>query len=58
MPIFKICRLFNSTYLNGEESFHVVHYLDYDNVEQNDFLVVNQMKYKGRLDNSIPDLVV
>lgn len=44
--------------IDGEEGFHVVRYLDYKNVEQNDFLVVNQMKYKGRLDNSIPDLVV
>lgn len=44
--------------INGEEGFHVVRYLDYKEVAQNDFLVVNQMKYKGRLDNSIPDLVV
>lgn len=44
--------------INGEEGYHVVRYLDYTNVAQNDFLVVNQMKYKGRLDNSIPDLVV
>ncbi|MGH1338929.1 MAG: type I restriction endonuclease subunit R [Aureispira sp.] len=44
--------------INGEEGFHVVRYLEYEKIEQNDFLVVNQMKYKGRLDNSIPDLVV
>ncbi|WMX16335.1 type I restriction endonuclease subunit R [Aureispira sp. CCB-E] len=44
--------------VGGEEGFHAVRYLDYTTVEQNDFLVVNQMKYKGRLDNSIPDLVV
>lgn len=44
--------------IDGVEGYHVVRYLDYDNVEANDFLLVNQMKYKGRLDNSIPDLVV
>ncbi|WOE70215.1 type I restriction endonuclease subunit R [Hydrogenimonas thermophila] len=32
--------------------------IDYDNIENNDFLVVNQMKYKGVGNNSIPDIVV
>ncbi len=32
--------------------------IDYDNVANNDFLVVNQMKYTGAGNNSIPDIVV
>lgn len=32
--------------------------IDYENIENNDFLVVNQMKYNGSQKNSIPDLVV
>ena len=32
--------------------------IDYENIENNDFLVVNQMKYNGAQKNSIPDLVV
>ena len=44
--------------IGGVENFHSVHYIDYTNPENNDFLVVNQMKYHGRFQNSIPDLVV
>lgn len=44
--------------INGEEGFHSVHFIDYINIEDNDFLVVNQMKYHGRFQNSVPDLVV
>lgn len=44
--------------INGEEDFHSVHFIDYINIEDNDFLVVNQMKYHGRYQNSVPDLVV
>jgi type I restriction enzyme, R subunit len=32
--------------------------IDYENIENNDFLVVNQMKYHGARNNSIPDIVV
>ncbi len=32
--------------------------IDYDDIENNDFLVVNQMKYHGVGNNSIPDIVV
>ena len=35
-----------------------VRFIDYDNIENNEFLVVNQMKFKGKGANSIPDLVV
>ena len=44
--------------INGVEEFKVVHFMDYLNPENNDFLVVNQMKYHGRYQHSIPDLVV
>lgn len=44
--------------IDGVENHHPVHYIDYQDVENNDFLVVNQMKYHGRPKNSIPDLVV
>lgn len=32
--------------------------IDYENIENNNFLVVNQMKYHGTRNNSIPDIVV
>lgn len=44
--------------IDGVEEFKVVHYIDYIKPENNDFLVVNQMKYHGKYQNSIPDLVV
>jgi type I restriction enzyme, R subunit len=44
--------------IDGTEEFHGVHYIDYTNPENNDFLVVNQMKFHGRYQNSIPDLLV
>lgn len=42
----------------GIEGFHTVHFIDYINIDLNDFLVVNQMRYHGRYQNSVPDLVV
>jgi len=44
--------------IDGVEDYHSVHFIDYLNPENNDYLVVNQMKYHGRYQNSIPDLVV
>jgi len=41
-----------------EEKPRAVKFIDYDNLENNEFLVVNQMKFKGERANSIPDLVV
>jgi type I restriction enzyme R subunit len=32
--------------------------IDYQNIENNDFLIVNQMKHHGHGNNSIPDLIV
>ncbi len=44
--------------INGVEVFKAVHFIDYNTPDDNDFLVVNQMRYHGRYQNSIPDLVV
>ncbi len=41
-----------------EEHPRAVKFIDYDNLDNNEFLVVNQMKFKGERANSIPDLVV
>ena len=35
-----------------------VRFIDFEHIENNDFLVVNQMKFKGARANSIPDIVV
>ena len=32
--------------------------IDYENIKNNDFLLVNQLKYKGIHKNSVPDIVV
>ena len=32
--------------------------IDYENINNNDFLIVNQMRYHGHGNNSIPDIVV
>ena len=44
--------------IHGKEEFKPVLFIDYKNPENNDFLVVNQMKFHGRLMNSTPDLTV
>jgi len=41
-----------------EEHPKAVKFIDYENIKNNEFLVVNQMKFKGARANSIPDLVV
>jgi len=41
-----------------EEHPKAVKFIDYENIDNNEFLVVNQMKFKGERANSIPDLVV
>lgn len=35
-----------------------VKFIDYENINNNEFLIVNQMKFKGERVNSIPDIVV
>ncbi|OMP29693.1 type I restriction endonuclease subunit R [Mangrovimonas sp. DI 80] len=46
--------------INGKEEYKAVHFIDYTTKDKNknDFLVVNQIKYHGIYQNSIPDLVV
>lgn len=44
--------------IGGKEEFKPVDFIDFLNPENNDFLVVNQMKFHGKFVNSIPDLVV
>lgn len=44
--------------INGEEAFHSVHFIDYIEPDNNDFLVVNQIKYHGRYQHSVPDIMV
>lgn len=44
--------------IGGNEEFRPVHFIDYLNPDNNDFLVVNQMKYHGIYQNSIPDIMV
>ena len=44
--------------IDDKEEFKPLHFIDYQNLDNNDFLVVNQMKYHGRYQNSIPDLVI
>jgi len=44
--------------IDGLEDYHPVHFIDYSNADDNDYLVVNQMKFHGRIKNSIPDLMV
>lgn len=43
---------------DGKEEYRPVWYIDYTNPENNDFLVVNQMRFHGKSQNSKPDLVV
>ena len=40
-----------------EDKPKAVKFIDYENLDNNEFLVVNQMKFKGERANSIPDLV-
>jgi len=44
--------------VNGEETYRGVSFIDFENIQNNDFLVVNQMKFKGQHKNCIPDLVI
>ena len=41
-----------------EDKPQPVRFIDYENEDNNEFLVVNQMKFKGERANSVPDLVV
>ena len=44
--------------IDGKEDFHPVHFIDYNNPDNNDFVIINQLRFHGPAQNSIPDLVV
>ena len=44
--------------INGVEEFKPISFIDYIKPDNNDYLVVNQLKIHGRMRNSIPDLIV
>lgn len=44
--------------INGIEQTKTPIFIDFQNPENNEFLIVNQMKFKGIERNSIPDIVV
>lgn len=44
--------------IDGREQYRGVAFIDFENIDNNDFLVVNQMKFKGQSRNSVPDIVV
>lgn len=44
--------------IKGKEEFKPVWFIDYAHPENNDFLVVNQLRCHGRMMNSVPDLIV
>ena len=44
--------------IDGREQYKPVAFIDFENIKNNDFLIVNQMKFKGREKNSIPDIIV
>lgn len=44
--------------IDGVENYHEVSFIDYLKPDNNDFLIVNQIKYHGKIQSSIPDLVV
>jgi type I restriction enzyme R subunit len=44
--------------IDGVEEFREVKYIDYQNAENNDFLVVNQMRFHGKSHNCVPDIMI
>lgn len=44
--------------IDGKDEYKPVSFIDYKKPTNNDFLVVNQLKFHGRLQNSIPDLTI
>jgi type I restriction enzyme, R subunit len=44
--------------VEGREQHKGVSFIDFENIQLNDFLIVNQLKFKGKERNSIPDIIV
>ena len=42
----------------ADDKPRAVKFIDYEIEDNNEFLIVNQMKFKGKVKNSVPDLVV
>ena len=47
-----------SEVIDNKKSTPTVKLIDFENIENNDFLVVNQFKVKGEQENIIPDIVI
>jgi type I restriction enzyme R subunit len=47
-----------SQLINGKKIDKSISYIDYANIANNDFLIVNQMTFSGKHNNSKPDIVV
>ena len=45
-------------FINGETKYYTVKLIDYDNIENNDFLVVNQLEIVEDGNKKIPDVVM
>ncbi|GAB2769630.1 type I restriction endonuclease subunit R [Salinimicrobium soli] len=44
--------------IGDTEEFHPIHFVDYQNPSKNEFLVINQIKYHGKHQHSVPDIMV
>ncbi len=44
--------------IDGKEDWHPVFFIDYQNLSNNHFLVINQPRYRGKGPESEPDLVI
>jgi type I restriction enzyme R subunit len=44
--------------IDNKEQFKPLKFIDYNTISNNDFVVVNQMRFKGKIETSVPDLVV
>ncbi|NJW54350.1 type I restriction endonuclease, partial [Salinimicrobium oceani] len=44
--------------IGASEDFYPVHFIDYQDHTNNDFLVINQIKYHGKYQHSVPDIMV
>ena len=45
-------------FINGETKYYTVKLIDYDNIENNDFLVVNQLEIVEDGNKKIPDVII
>lgn len=43
---------------SGQKKYHTVKFIDWDNIDNNEFLVTRQFKVRGPQENIIPDLII